>query len=64
MYTEATVEELTSIVLLFKKAHFSGDVHTLDLTISKILAKESYKIKPFSYTSSRKAIRTIQFQRK
>jgi hypothetical protein len=46
MFTEATVEELTSIVLLFKKAHSSGDIHTLDLTISKTIAKKNYKVKP------------------
>jgi hypothetical protein len=45
MFREATVEELTSIALLLKKALSGGDIHPLPLTISKIIAKKSYKIK-------------------
>jgi hypothetical protein len=56
MFTEATVEELTSIVLLFKKAHSSGDIHTLDLTISKTIAKKSYEVKPHHTQASEKTL--------
>ena len=59
MFREATVEELTSIALLLKKALSGGDIHTLTITISKIIAKESYKVKFHPCTGSRKATGTV-----
>jgi hypothetical protein len=43
MFREATVEELTSIALLFKKVLSGGDIHPLTLTISKTIAKKATK---------------------
>lgn len=61
MFKEATVEELISIVLLFKKALFSGDIHPLDLTISKTIAKKSYKVKPHHVQAAEKSGQQYNF---
>jgi hypothetical protein len=54
MFNEATVEELTPIVVLFKKALFSGDIHPLDLTISRAITQKTYKVKPFHIQAAEK----------
>jgi hypothetical protein len=54
MFREATVEELTSIALLLKKALSGGDIHPLPLTISKIIAKKSYKLKFYPVQAAEK----------
>ncbi|HKM51481.1 MAG TPA: DNA polymerase domain-containing protein [Candidatus Bathyarchaeia archaeon] len=38
MFKEASIDDLTATVVLFKKALFSGDIHPLDLTISRAIA--------------------------
>src|SRR5208282_3578308 len=54
MFNETSVETVTSIVVLFKKALFSGDIHPLDLTISRTIAQKSYNVKPFHIQAAEK----------